>query len=379
MTAPRVTIPAVVESLYAGTLDEGAWHQAWLNVADLFRASGALLFAFNPLSGAVLRDENHRIDPAIVSDYAAHWTFEDSRRVAFTNTPVGIAVTERTLGLPELRNSAFFNEFLLPVDAPHFMPAWLRKTPAKAVAVSLLGSVRRGAFGPDDVRTLQVHLLPHMARALEIRDRLQTAQIRSQALAHSLEGCAFGLLVLDSAGRTLETNAIAEQYLREGDGLRRLGTGIVKLPEPAEGQLRAWLASGIPPTDTRGHLTIKRPTKLPLSAVLSQLPPTRTSWLSPDPRWLMLIFDPERRITASAASLEQTLGVTARESEVAARLFEGFGPIEIARQLGVSRETVRSQLKSIFRKTGTRSQAELVRSIALGPALHHDRAGPRGS
>jgi DNA-binding CsgD family transcriptional regulator len=46
----------------------------------------------------------------------------------------------------------------------------------------------------------------------------------------------------------------------------------------------------------------------------------------------------------------------------------GIDPKEAAAQLEVALSTVRSQLKSIFAKTDTSRQSELVRLLLLGPA-----------
>ena len=48
------------------------------------------------------------------------------------------------------------------------------------------------------------------------------------------------------------------------------------------------------------------------------------------------------------------------ETRIAAALLEGRELLEIVRIYAVSRESIRSQLKSIFLKTGTRRQADLV-------------------
>jgi DNA-binding NarL/FixJ family response regulator len=53
-------------------------------------------------------------------------------------------------------------------------------------------------------------------------------------------------------------------------------------------------------------------------------------------------------------------GLTAAETRLASMLMEGLALEQIATRLGVSRNTLRSQLRQIFRKTGTRRQAELV-------------------
>jgi DNA-binding CsgD family transcriptional regulator len=63
-----------------------------------------------------------------------------------------------------------------------------------------------------------------------------------------------------------------------------------------------------------------------------------------------------RLVTAS--QLRQAFDLSAAEATVAESLLEGLSPNEYAQKSGVSIATVRTQLRAIYEKTGTRSQAE---------------------
>jgi DNA-binding CsgD family transcriptional regulator len=60
------------------------------------------------------------------------------------------------------------------------------------------------------------------------------------------------------------------------------------------------------------------------------------------------------------ALLRDAFGLTDREAQVAALIGEGLDLIEIARRLRIDAGTVRNHLKSVFVKSGTHRQAELV-------------------
>lgn len=62
-------------------------------------------------------------------------------------------------------------------------------------------------------------------------------------------------------------------------------------------------------------------------------------------------------------ALKRIFQLTDGEAEVLRLLASGLGAAEIARVRSVSRETVKSQLASLFRKTGMRSQNELIRLV----------------
>ncbi len=66
-------------------------------------------------------------------------------------------------------------------------------------------------------------------------------------------------------------------------------------------------------------------------------------------------------------SFAATYALTAAECEVLAMLLRGSTPAEIAATRGVAISTVRTQLKRLFAKSGTRGQADLVRRALQAP------------
>ena len=62
--------------------------------------------------------------------------------------------------------------------------------------------------------------------------------------------------------------------------------------------------------------------------------------------------------------------LTASELRVLQGLIEGLTPAEISAKFGVARSTVKTQMLSVFRKTGTNRQAALVHTaMAAVPPL----------
>lgn len=75
---------------------------------------------------------------------------------------------------------------------------------------------------------------------------------------------------------------------------------------------------------------------------------------------VIMVIDPPAAPRGTLAPLQRLFGVTPAEARVLALLLDDCRPREIARQLDVSITTVRSHLKALFAKTGTRRQSELV-------------------
>jgi DNA-binding CsgD family transcriptional regulator len=75
------------------------------------------------------------------------------------------------------------------------------------------------------------------------------------------------------------------------------------------------------------------------------------------------VHDPLRSQRPPQEVLRTLYGLTPAECRVALLLADGHAPRKIADMVGVTDNTVRSQIKSIFAKTGVKRQAELIRLL----------------
>ena len=78
---------------------------------------------------------------------------------------------------------------------------------------------------------------------------------------------------------------------------------------------------------------------------------------------ILFIHDPERQARVPVDVLRRSYGLTAAEARLAMILVEGQSLKEAADRCGVTHNTVRSQLKNIFIKTGVKRQGELIRFL----------------
>jgi DNA-binding CsgD family transcriptional regulator len=84
--------------------------------------------------------------------------------------------------------------------------------------------------------------------------------------------------------------------------------------------------------------------------------------------WMITVHLTGKRRPPCTVRLKQLLGLTPAESRLVAELFVTAGRLDdVAAVRGITHETARSQLRSVFRKCEVGSQAELVRLVASGP------------
>ena len=371
-------IPHIIDDLYAGALDEAAWRRAIAAIINLVSGSAALIFGFNPKTHRILRDENHQFDPGVLAAYRSHFASIDIRMDPGLQFAIGDAMFERKLvPVRDWKGSEIYNDLLLPGDSPWVLAFWLHKAPDKVVLVSIQGSRHRGPYDESDGERIKP-LIPHLRRALEIKDRLEQAHIHCDTLGRGLDSLSFGVLILDVDGYIHEASTVAAELMRADCGIRRNPDGTLWLREPAGKALNLWIKDRLPPAaNSDGLLHVPRPLMRPLSVMVTRLPDVSQSWFSSGPPgWMLLLFDPDRQLAVSTELIAHDLGLSAREAEVAALLVSDYDIKAAAQRLNISVHTTRTHLKTIFSKTGSRSQVELIRKISRGPAgipVHSDR------
>jgi DNA-binding CsgD family transcriptional regulator len=95
-----------------------------------------------------------------------------------------------------------------------------------------------------------------------------------------------------------------------------------------------------------------------------------------EPCIFISVHDTHASQCVDARTLQHLYGLTRTQADIAAALFEGLSVEQVVHRLHVTENTVRTHLKAIFKKCAVRSQAELLRLLALGPrgtGLHPDR------
>lgn len=359
----------VLDRLYQGVLDESEWQVALTAMTDLVTASGVVLFSLNPATREVYRTDRVRFDAADWKAYSDYWFSQDIRYPTAMSWVVGRPMTEAMLlSRHELIHSAIYNDYLEPIDDPHFMPTWVERTATRGVIVSFQGTRRRGPFGADEQRHA-AQLVPHLRRIVEMKDRLQGARVAAAGLMESMDRLPFGFLLLAADLEILEASAPAAALLTQRDGLLadRGRLGFARAVDRAAFARR--LREDPAQASLNDSVLVRRKAREPLSLIVLPLPASQESWLRAKARWMVMIFDPARGSEVPEQSLRARFGLTPAEALLARELTNGQTLAGAAERLGISVHTARTQLKGVFGKTGVRKQSQLVQRILTSEAI----------
>lgn len=187
----------------------------------------------------------------------------------------------------------------------------------------------------------------------------------AHVLALITDALAWPLLLLRGDGSLLHANQAAREMLRRQRPLALGAKGVVQASDVARrAEFQAALA----------HALLNRGAAPPqvLQWVLRGGRTTVSVAALPGPGGAVLLLvglSPEPGHTADLRAFAALNGLSAAETRVLLHLARGDSSAKAAAALGVSAATVRSQTVSLRRKTGHRSVAALMRSLAALPPV----------
>lgn len=224
----------------------------------------------------------------------------------------------------------------------------------------------------DALRNVVRALRPHLARVLSLSRMLERADDAAAGLRGALDASPTPTFIVDARLRVEELNAAARRLLDAAPGLSIDAARRLQLAGgDNDKRLKRFVSSAGP---AQGSALDGR-TTLPLwlgdapsDVVLISAKPCpglagHDAFLSGAARFVVTMRSPLLSTAPERAALEAAFGLTPAEARVAQRLAQGLSIAEIAETHGVVQNTVRTQVKSIFSKTGRRRQSELVRLI----------------
>jgi DNA-binding CsgD family transcriptional regulator/PAS domain-containing protein len=378
----------IVNLIYDTLEDRSGWRAVLHSLHEAIGGRAIHLTAYDSRHGTLSYSDGADMAPQIDLEYIQKYQFIDPR--------VGLMASQTLdswLHCHEhfderfVAADPFYQDFLIPHGARYLSACKLADSEDATV---ILGCLRRPADGPLPPEALAFvdRLRPHLQRAV----RLSQAQFvySAQALVgHALvDKLRQPVMLLTTNGDVVLTNDAARRLLGSTD-LARVEDERLVLPQAyrqsfleqcaeLEHQVRAGLASG----DAAGkafrslHMTNEPGAAQDvLYGFFTMLVPERTmSSFGLRPLVMLFFYHPTSAQVIDSALLTAAFGLSHAECRVASLLADGMPLKNIADTLGVQYDTVRKQLMSIYQKTSTNRQPELVRLLMNLPASAVQRA-----
>jgi len=345
--------------LYEAAYDADAWRSvmhelirrtgsrlAFISYADVRHREYSRSEFYGPEDSAFVRGAQEYRDELYLTDPSLLW--------ASSHAQAGVCDTSQFMPDDEFRKLPYVVWQESRFRTVHWRVFYTQPVDDLSFALSLHPPANEG---PASLEQGKLHKLffEHMERALRLAARPPDLGSSGEAV-----------IIIDTAGQALTMSPRAEQIVFRGDGLRierrRLHAGS---PE-ATGLLHSAIASAVKSTSlggAGGGVRLPRADGRDWLALVSPCPrflehlPVRT------PAAILRILEADAKPALSTAHAE-LFHLSPREAEVACALLQGHSLESLCALLAISRNTAKAHLHSIFRKTGTNRQSELVHLLS---------------
>jgi DNA-binding CsgD family transcriptional regulator/PAS domain-containing protein len=350
----------IERSFADAAIEPALWGKAMDVIAFETGSVGTILF---PMRGGTL--PNTPSSESLLRSFEAYfrdgWHARDERfKVLDQMVRHGVANDFSFTNPGEMKRHPYYQEFLLPHGLQHF--AGVKMAAGDDMwCVSIQRSIQQGSFSPNEMRKLAA-LSQKFAGAAALARAIGISTANAAVEAIELSNSAVALL--NRSGEILRLNRAAESLL--GSDLRVLKRRLVSYDQSAtialDRALHALLwaktnAALMPPA------ALPRRAKRPILAYLIKLATVSASIFA-DCQAILVLVDLEQRPRPPQEALRASFALSPAESRIAVQIGAGESLVSIADELGISKETARRQLASVFQKTGVNRQAELVSLLA---------------
>jgi len=196
------------------------------------------------------------------------------------------------------------------------------------------------------------------AKDIGFVDHNKTDVTRDQLLS-AMDHFVVGLAIVDGGGLVNYSNKGAEALLSRKDGLFCSPNGTLRAHDKGSNRalydaIEAVGESGAPAGMSRKMISIRRPSGL------RELTACITALAGHHEHVAVFLWDPEIGRNPPVSLLTELFNLTPTEAKIVSRLVAGVSLSDAADFAGVTTNTARTYLKSVFLKTDTTRQADLV-------------------
>lgn len=375
---------SLVDLVHAPLYGQGSWQDFVDEAARLMPGGKAVLFYHDISGGAGAFSMSSMGDETMVRAYEDYYSTINPWMSHAAIRPLGKVVrSDSMLEFRELERTEFYNDYLRPIDVQTGIGVTIRRDSGCNFLFSVLGAWVEEAEAEAAIRSMR-ELVPHLQRAFD-HYRRDPARFHPGPLAGDMADPpgVDGIVRLGPDMRVLFADRQAIRIAERVEGLSIGSFGRFDCIHPTlasyvESELGAWRGGATSASSRVFHLRREGG------------PPIRVSVYRPGggaaffrgPECFLRLEDPADGIAEASEEFAALHGLSEGERQIVAALASGATLADIAMANGTAIDTVRTQLKHIFQKTGLARQAELVRHVSFmaaaprfGPALPPGSSG----
>lgn len=366
-TAGRA-LPQVVEAIYDSIADVDRWQATLEAICNLAEGRLAMLAVIDTISSSA-RFSVSCGDPAVLEplkhDYGSQVPFYAAVPKMEIDVPFTVDSIYALQG-PDTRQrwleSRIVREWVQPNRLDDFFWVALMKRPTRIGTLMVVTDKDRRQISREDLELVCL-LAPHVRRAVTIGDLFEAERRKAEIFRSIIESLDHPVLIVAEDMTIIFANPSAEALLAENISVACVRGQLSFTYANANAAIGRAVQLGTRDEFALGPCGINIPlAKTAVPAVAHVMPLARreiSARISQRAAAAIFIAAAGSTPTPALDAIAALFGLTAAERRVAGHVAAGLTRKEIAAAGGVSDGTVKSQLATIFDKTGTGDQREL--------------------
>ncbi len=366
-----VRLSTVIGNLYDAALDPALWSVVLGEARDFVGGSAAAIFAKDAAATKLtIFHHDGGIDPHYTQlYYDRYMALDPSNTAHFFATVESPISTGDYIDQAEFRQTRFYREWAEPQGLVDFITVALEKSITSAALFGIFRKAHDG-FADEHAKRRMRLISPHVRRAVLIGKAIDLKAAQSANFADTLDGLSTALFLVQANGRIVHANAAAHgmiatsRFLYAANG--RLAVRDTRMHHALMDVLTA--------TDSGDGAVGARGVALPLAtrdggAYLAHILPLtsgarKQAGNAYAATAAVFVRKAELELPSTPEIIARHYRLTPSELRVLLAVIEVGGVPEVAEALGIADTTVKTHLGSVYGKTGTSRQADLVKLVA---------------
>ncbi len=363
----------LVRYVHHGALDPPAWRQFLRLMCDYLGGNAAVLILRVPRLGEVPL----KVDFGAIPEQSPAYFNKYLAMDPFVQLPEGQAITLHAF-MERIEESEYFRDWLEPQDFVYVMGVDLSYKGRHHVRLRFCRSRKAGNFSDEDCRFVET-IVPHLKLAIGAFSELDAVTTERSVYADAMDQLTLASLVVDETGKILHATRLAEAILAENDGISRSNDLLCLAKREDSKRFKDLLSRAVTAqrSGAPALVDVMRVRRDSGRADIGVVVRPSTSGVGKNNEHLtasIAVFLSTESVAASERTvpsevIQKLFGLTPREAILALRLAAGESLYEASAKLGISPNTGRAHLRSIFAKTGVDRQVRLVRVLLKSVAM----------
>jgi len=359
----------LVANLYASAFGEKAWPDTLSEFAGCF-STGAAVFHVHSGQDKISDSQVHGYSEEFAQAfYASGAYFRDPRVALITGVKPGTVYFDSLLfDVEEMNRHPAVRETIDTLKVAHQLGVSLRVPGVPFAGFAVMPTAREGHPSSAAIAAFR-RLAPHIERAATLGRIWEAGAVAQFSMLESLAGRSDAFLLLGSSGALVFANDAATAILAANDGLTCAGGQLKAARSSETAKLARLVADAIAVSISEGdhpggRMLVSRPSRRrPYVLRVLPAPPLDRFLTRRSIACIVQVQDLSEVCVPSKEALSTVFGLTDRETDLALGLIRYAALEAAAAQAQMAVNTARNHLKSIFRKTGTTGQAEMIQLL----------------